>query len=876
MIPFLAYVQIAGMNPLEEIDPNDKGSYANASLSAASSPSSAGPLANYLFASVLFFVSFFFGGRAVRSPTDVEASSRAAPPRPPASRTATRSSRSTASPVAEWEQMADIISKHPGEPIPVVVERGGRARHAPRSRPRTRTARARSACSARPRSKRARRRRRRPAVARAQERRRGREEPRRRPRPARHGKVEGELGGPAGMVKETAKRREERLDRSARVPRRALGVPRRVQPDPVPRARRRPADVPRLRGDDPPPPERAHRGAHPRDRPRHDARLMVYVTVANDFRLRRRSSAAPRLARTAERASVVLAASPCTGRPGRGAASRGGRGPITFAQRGAERARSPSSRAARTDRGRDLASSRRRDPASIWSSTSSRRSAGSAFATASRLRPTTPSCRSSTAGRARSREALARSAPARRAPSLVVAREATLAPRVRRLPVRPRAGACALARRGRVPRRRSGRERASWAGDSRRLRRADRARRAPSAGPTSTRALRAAGRARGVDLESVLVFDERGAIAGCRPPAPAEPARHKLLDLIGDLALYGGPPRGAVEARRARATRATHAIVAEALARGVLARVGSGAREAARVACSRAALALLRARRRVRGRIADEQPARARRARAADAARARPPASSPTPSSTPPRASSPTQRATGAGRAYAWFAHSEVELPLDAAQVVRRRGARRRRRRACPGVGRDIFFGNPEIWARGLWSSSTGSRRAAGFGLVLPVPRELVGRSRTRSSRRCASCAPGTRRTSTISRSPSARGSTSATSSGRFIFQFRQGLDIAVARARSRAPASARTDYTRARDVLRRLPRARRPSASASRSGRSTSSPPTCPTTSAPRSPSRRASASCSAASRRRSACSCRSPPRCAARPRRTSPRAST
>ena len=31
-IPFFAYVQIAGMNPLEETDPNDKGSYANASL----------------------------------------------------------------------------------------------------------------------------------------------------------------------------------------------------------------------------------------------------------------------------------------------------------------------------------------------------------------------------------------------------------------------------------------------------------------------------------------------------------------------------------------------------------------------------------------------------------------------------------------------------------------------------------------------------------------------------------------------------------------------------------------------------------------------------------------------------------------------------
>ncbi|MFC1642420.1 site-2 protease family protein, partial [Myxococcota bacterium] len=34
LIPFLAYVQIAGMNPFEEADPEDRGSYANASLSA--------------------------------------------------------------------------------------------------------------------------------------------------------------------------------------------------------------------------------------------------------------------------------------------------------------------------------------------------------------------------------------------------------------------------------------------------------------------------------------------------------------------------------------------------------------------------------------------------------------------------------------------------------------------------------------------------------------------------------------------------------------------------------------------------------------------------------------------------------------------------
>ena len=67
MIPFLAYVQIAGMNPLEEIDPNDKGSYANASLWARISTIFAGPLANYAFASVFFFLAYWSSGIPVET-----------------------------------------------------------------------------------------------------------------------------------------------------------------------------------------------------------------------------------------------------------------------------------------------------------------------------------------------------------------------------------------------------------------------------------------------------------------------------------------------------------------------------------------------------------------------------------------------------------------------------------------------------------------------------------------------------------------------------------------------------------------------------------------------------------------------------------------
>jgi UDP-3-O-[3-hydroxymyristoyl] N-acetylglucosamine deacetylase len=87
-------------------------------------------------------------------------------------------------------------------------------------------------------------------------------------------------------------------------------------------------------------------------------------------------------------------------------------------------------------------------------------------------------------------------------------------------------------------------------------------------------ALRAAGRASEVDLDAVLVFDERGPLPGCRPPGPDEPARHKLLDLVGDLALHGGPPLGLIEAALP-GHGATHAIVARALAAGVLAREGA-------------------------------------------------------------------------------------------------------------------------------------------------------------------------------------------------------------------------------------------------------------------------------------------------------------
>ena len=55
VIPFLAYVQIAGMNPNEEIDPDDPELYPNKSLFARVTTIAAGPIANYLTASAIVF-----------------------------------------------------------------------------------------------------------------------------------------------------------------------------------------------------------------------------------------------------------------------------------------------------------------------------------------------------------------------------------------------------------------------------------------------------------------------------------------------------------------------------------------------------------------------------------------------------------------------------------------------------------------------------------------------------------------------------------------------------------------------------------------------------------------------------------------------------
>ena len=84
-------------------------------------------------------------------------------------------------------------------------------------------------------------------------------------------------------------------------------------------------------------------------------------------------------------------------------------------------------------------------------------------------------------------------------------------------------------------------------------------------------ALRAAGYGERVDESDLLVFEPDGTVRGNAARFADEPARHKALDLIGDLALLGCDLNAAVASRRGG-----HALN-RALCRALLAAVQTGA-----------------------------------------------------------------------------------------------------------------------------------------------------------------------------------------------------------------------------------------------------------------------------------------------------------
>ena len=127
IIPLLAYVQIAGMNPLDEVDPKDEGSYANASLVGRIVTIFAGPLFNYLFASVLFFAAMMIGGQLI--PTTKVTVQPGSAAEAGQMKTGDKVVEVAGQSIHEWDQMKSAVAANPGKPIDVTVERDGHVVH---------------------------------------------------------------------------------------------------------------------------------------------------------------------------------------------------------------------------------------------------------------------------------------------------------------------------------------------------------------------------------------------------------------------------------------------------------------------------------------------------------------------------------------------------------------------------------------------------------------------------------------------------------------------------------------------------------------------------------------------------------------------------
>src|SRR5579884_2762400 len=129
IIPFLAYVQIAGMNPYEETDPKDPASYANASLWARIVTIAAGPLTNYFFASVLIFFGLLIGGKEVPDEASMRIAVEPGPAQVAGMETGDRVLAIYGHDVHTWDELRKAVSAHPGEPVDIAIDRKGETLH---------------------------------------------------------------------------------------------------------------------------------------------------------------------------------------------------------------------------------------------------------------------------------------------------------------------------------------------------------------------------------------------------------------------------------------------------------------------------------------------------------------------------------------------------------------------------------------------------------------------------------------------------------------------------------------------------------------------------------------------------------------------------
>jgi len=129
-IPLLAYVKIAGMSPQDVSDPRDRGTYHNASVVGRFFTIAAGPLANYLAASMIIFGLLFWGGvnrtpDYNRVPATVSAVVAGSPAEAAGVRANDTIVRVGATPIPSWSSLLTTMSASQGRPQALEVQRQG-------------------------------------------------------------------------------------------------------------------------------------------------------------------------------------------------------------------------------------------------------------------------------------------------------------------------------------------------------------------------------------------------------------------------------------------------------------------------------------------------------------------------------------------------------------------------------------------------------------------------------------------------------------------------------------------------------------------------------------------------------------------------------
>jgi len=130
LIPFMAYVQIAGMNPAEENDPADPELYPNKSVFARFTTIFAGPFANYLTASLLVFVLATMGHHGENPPHEpmiVESVLPNSPAMKAGLQPGDSIKQANDKPIRNVHDLMRITADRTGKPTAYAIERNGKA-----------------------------------------------------------------------------------------------------------------------------------------------------------------------------------------------------------------------------------------------------------------------------------------------------------------------------------------------------------------------------------------------------------------------------------------------------------------------------------------------------------------------------------------------------------------------------------------------------------------------------------------------------------------------------------------------------------------------------------------------------------------------------